>query len=273
MIERNAPHATDKEESGMLRFLLITFLVFSVIFAFTAAHAAEETPNIAPVPAAYQLAAKDVEEAVGKALSQLGAGENVRASINGAGSKPLYESASAVEVEIKSLAYDAKALTWSANLLVAGNNEVLTARPLEGRFQHMARLPVLARMIRAGTPIAEADIAYQEFPKTYLRDGVATDASQIVGLTPRGAISANRPLRVAELSAPVAVKRGDLVKISYRAGLLSITASGQAVTAGAKGETIEVRNVNTQQVLHATVTDAGQVSLSAPEQQLSQLNN
>lgn len=265
MIQRHFSHTPTHMPTGLGWAFFVTFFLFSLLFGFTMAHAEDK----APVPAAYQLSVKDVEQAVSGALAQYGAGTKLRATVSGAAKPVLYESPHEVQVDIKGLTFDKAATRWSANLLILSNGSVLTAMPLQGRFVEVKPVPVLTRMIKGGDIIAAADVEMLDVPLTSIREGVVTDAAQIVGLTSRGAISVKRPVRLSEVSTPHVVKRGALVQMNYNVGGVAITTSAQAMTAGAKGDVIDVKNVNSKHVVRAVVQDANNVAVEAGASQLT----
>ncbi|MBV8939898.1 MAG: flagellar basal body P-ring formation protein FlgA [Alphaproteobacteria bacterium] len=268
----------------MYRFILALTLAFGAVFGLASAYAADSSVAApvtlaapaaeaaavsaaaapAQIPAAYALSAKDTEEVVAEALVKAGAAAHVQATILGGRGQKLYESARPLAAELRTLTFDKSTMRWTANLLVTSGSEVLTAMPIGGRWQEMVSLPALRHAMRSGDAIGEQDISMQNFPASYSRPGVITDAAALAGKTPRSLITADRPVREVEISLPVLVKRNALVSMHFRAGNIVITATGQALADAAKGEVIEVRNVNSKSVVRAAVQDAENVTVTPP---------
>lgn len=92
--------------------------------------------------------------------------------------------------------------------------------------------------------------------------GFLTNPDAAIGKVVRTRIDAGTPISPTLLQEPTLVHRGQSVTIHVRDGDISITTRGRALQSGRKGDTILVRNPSTQEVLHATVTSAGQLTLS-----------
>ncbi len=260
----------------MIRYF---FLAFFTAFAYAVA-AYAEAPAPAPMAAAeatgpktlFQLSYVDAESAIGTALSERGAGNKVAASITNRKAGPLFSYEKPISVEIRGLQFDGSASHWSANLMVVADGTVISAMPLAGQFQEMAEVPVLKREVRSGDIIRAVDIELRDFPVTQTRVDTITDISSLIGKSPARVISPARPMRIHEIASPAIIKKNGLVKIRYATAGMEITTSGQAMADGAKGDTIDVRNISSRKVLQATVLDEGTVSISPPSVQTSQLN-
>lgn len=239
----------------MLKSALILLTGFGLVFGVATARAEPAAPA-ATIPAAYAVSVLDAEAAVSRALVEKGAGDRVKADITGLHGANLYEGSKPVEIKVTGLTVDKTAARWSASLIIASGTEVLTALPATGRFQEMAELPVLRRQLRSGDIIAEADIDLMQFPLARIRGDAVTDAAQLVGQSPRTVVSPGRPLRASELSAPSVMKKNTLITLRYRNKSMEITTSGLALRAGAAGDMVEVRNINSKQIVRATVIDA-----------------
>lgn len=247
-----------QHEVSMFGLMLILALAFTVMFVATAANAAPA------IPPAYTLSAQDVESSVAAAIAEKGVAKLVHADVIGLKQSPIYQGAAPVTAKITSLNADVPSSRWSANLMVLGaSGEVITVLPIAGRFQEMVEVPVLKRQLRSGDVIAEADIGRMEFPLARTRNDIATDATQLLGLSPRAAISPNRAVRLGELASPSVLKKNAVVQMIFQTGRMEISTLGQALTQGAKGDIIEVRNMNSKQVVRAVVENANLVKVLA----------
>ncbi len=221
-----------------------------------------------PVLAAQnEVSTEQIEGALSKELAAKGAGERVQVMLSGAQQKRIYTADAPMELQIKGLSFDNKTKRWSANLLLVSGDKVLTAFPANGRYQEMTQLPVLVRAIAAGEAITEADIEYAEYPMPRLRGDLIAEAEKLIGKTPRRTLSAHRPLREADISAPVTVHKGALVQMNYKTDTMSISTSGQAMDGGSVGDVIQVRNLASKAVVRAVIEDGQSVSVAPLVQQ------
>lgn len=94
-----------------------------------------------------------------------------------------------------------------------------------------------------------------------LQQGYLTEAGEVVDKQAVRNIPAGSVLSKQHYTDLSLVRRGERVNIqSTKAGVM-ISAIGTAMTDGAKGQKINVKNLSSQRVIQATVVNAGQVSV------------
>ncbi len=120
---------------------------------------------------------------------------------------------------------------------------------------------VLARPLEGGDIVAAADLTRAEVPVSQARS--ALDASAIVGREVTRHLAAGVVLRSYDVAAPQLVKRGQPVSIVYRRANLVITASGRALTGGARGDAVRVQNTLSPAVFEAEVESTGVVHIAS----------
>jgi flagella basal body P-ring formation protein FlgA len=125
------------------------------------------------------------------------------------------------------------------------------------RAQVSARIAVAAADVAAGKVIADEDVALERHDISGVADAVS-DPADVVGLSGRRALRAGEVLRLALLSAPTLVKRGEAVRIVARHEQVEVSMAGEALDAGARGTLVRVRNANGT-IIRAKVTGAGTV--------------
>jgi flagella basal body P-ring formation protein FlgA len=121
-----------------------------------------------------------------------------------------------------------------------------------------ARVLVAAADVPANRPLRDDDVTLERRDVTAARDTLS-DPQAVAGLASRRALRQGDLLHRATLVAPTLVKRGDAVRIVAREGGIEVTVPGEALDAGARDETIRVRNTTTGTVIRARVTAAGAV--------------
>lgn len=96
---------------------------------------------------------------------------------------------------------------------------------------------------------------------TRVNDATATgsliDASDIIGKTANRNLSPNTPLRNNDLSQTLLIKKGQGIVLVYEYGAMRITATGKALSDGAKGANIKVSNSSSSGVVDAIVEGNG----------------
>jgi flagella basal body P-ring formation protein FlgA len=101
----------------------------------------------------------------------------------------------------------------------------------------------------------------RDFPITHTRNDTITDATQLVGKSPVLAISPSRPVRQHEIASPAIVKKNSIVSMRFTSPGMEITATGQAMEEGAKGDVINVRNTVSRKIVRAVIADANTVDI------------
>lgn len=118
------------------------------------------------------------------------------------------------------------------------------------------------RPIKRASVLTEQDIALAERDIGLLNQGYLTALKQALGK------KLTRPLQPDQIVAPAhveqaeVVRRGDQVVISARSGSISVRMPGEALTDGALGKQIRVRNLRSQRVIKARITAPGQVEVA-----------
>jgi flagella basal body P-ring formation protein FlgA len=80
---------------------------------------------------------------------------------------------------------------------------------------------------------------------------------QVVGMTPLRPIAAGSVVRPEIISRPNDVSRGDLIEIEVLSGAARVVLTARAESGGRNGETIAVRNLESNRVFSAQVAGKG----------------
>ncbi|WP_229258838.1 flagellar basal body P-ring formation chaperone FlgA [Duganella flavida] len=126
-----------------------------------------------------------------------------------------------------------------------------------------ARIAVMASDVAAGKVLADEDVLLERHDISAISDSIS-DPQEAVGMSGKRTLRAGEILRKGLLSAPTMVKRGEPVRIVARREQIEVSMAGEALDAGARGDTVRVRNANGT-VIRARVTGAATVEpVSAP---------
>src|SRR5262249_40033277 len=146
--------------------------------------------------------------------------------------------------------YDAVNSTFRAVVSAAAAPDL--KREVGGHYYAVSRIPVLKAPLRPGDIISANDIDYVEMRANDISSSMITEASSLIGETPRRGVAAMKPLTLSDVKLPIIVKKGDLVTMVLKNSLLSLTAQGRAMDDGAAGDAIRVMNSASKQVIDAT---------------------
>jgi len=171
------------------------------------------------------------------------------------------EQSATAMLTVDSFDYDAGTGRFSAVLAVADSNSVAGGLRFSGRAIEIVEVPVLARKIERGEVISPRDIVIDRLPRSALRDDMITDADRLTGMSARRVLKEGAPLSKDLLMEPLLVHRGDLVTIIYRSPGLTLTTRGRALSAGARGEVIQVYNIQSKRTVEAEISGPGFVTV------------
>ncbi|WP_372868425.1 flagellar basal body P-ring formation chaperone FlgA [Pseudomonas sp.] len=118
------------------------------------------------------------------------------------------------------------------------------------------------RPLKREAVLTDMDVSLTEREVGLLNQGYLTSLRQAVGK------KLTRPMQTDQVLAPVnveqaeAIRKGDQVVISARSGSMSVRTPGEALSDGAIGKQISVRNQRSKRVVKARVIGPGQVEVA-----------
>lgn len=83
--------------------------------------------------------------------------------------------------------------------------------------------------------------------------GVLTERAAALGLETKAALYKGRPIRAADLGPRTLIERNALISLVFRRGALAIRTDARALQPGAKGDRIQVMNLDSRRTVIATV--------------------
>jgi len=168
-------------------------------------------------------------------------------------------------VSVSDLRYDAAKGTFTATLTApAGAARPTVRRSVSGRVFTLVSVPVLKTARMPGDTIRAGDISYVDTRGDDLAASTITDPARLIGMTPRRALAALKPVSASDVIQPPLVKRGQTVILQLQNGQMFLTAQGRALEDGVKGDTVRVANTASNQVVQGTVTGLKTVTVAPP---------
>jgi flagella basal body P-ring formation protein FlgA len=155
-------------------------------------------------------------------------------------------------VSVPALRFDRMSGRFAATVRQADGTEIAVG----GIASATVDVPVLSRSLQRGEAIAEEDVDYAILPAAALSSGFVLDPAGLAGKAAKRRLQANRPVRAADLMAPIVVAKNTNVNMIYAVGALRISARGRALSNAGEGETVLVLNTGSKKTVEAVVLDA-----------------
>lgn len=125
-------------------------------------------------------------------------------------------------------------------------------------------LPVPKVAIYPGETIGADAVEPRAFDAAWsARMPVAQQSSDVVGKVARRTLLPGQPIPVNAIRTPDAVQAGKIYRIVFRDGGLVISGNAVALTPGAVGDMVSLRNPDSGSVVRGIVSDDGTVRISA----------
>ncbi|WP_420332959.1 flagellar basal body P-ring formation chaperone FlgA [Roseibium sp.] len=144
---------------------------------------------------------------------------------------------------------------------------------LSGIAQEMVEVMVLAQPLRRGDLLKEEDLTNIRMVRSSVPTGAVFSPDDIVGKEAKTNVRANTPLSRRNFQHPVLVGRGDKVTVTFNMPGLKLTSRAKALDDGAKGDVIDVMNLQSRRIVPATVTSRGQVRVQTANPVVASLNS
>ena len=123
----------------------------------------------------------------------------------------------------------------------------------------LQQVVVATRPLARGELVTADDLALVEQDISRLHRGYYQAIEQASGLRTKRQIAAGKVVTPGALARDRLVKRGSDVEILAQSGGLQVRMRGKAMSHGARGERIRVRNLASGRIISGTVIDAGMI--------------
>ena len=165
------------------------------------------------------------------------------------------------DVKIEAFSLSDKGDRFSATLLVPSGIDMPTKLNLNGVLEEVRIIPVFNTSIMPGEIIRARDLSWVKYPAKRLNGRVIMSSQQLVGMTVRRPAKTDKPINNNDISAPIAVAKGDAVTMTVRTRAMLLSAGGKALENGGIGDTIRVINSKTRLTVDAKIVRPGQVEI------------
>ncbi len=137
--------------------------------------------------------------------------------------------------------------------------DVLATVPVTVRTEARGTVVVTRQAVARGTVLSPNDVAVVERNQRDVPDDAVTTPEEAVGMATKVPLAAEAPLPRTALTAPVVVKKGDLVTMLVETKAMRLTVAGEALEGGAVGDGIKVMNRSSKQTVAGKVVEHGVV--------------
>ncbi|OYQ34205.1 flagella basal body P-ring formation protein FlgA [Niveispirillum lacus] len=211
--------------------------------------------------AAVQVGNDVIADGLRQALQEAGIGDGADVLMDNRTLTFFLPAGNDATVRVENLAYDAQRGRVTAEIIAPATGPEAVRHTVGARVVDMVELPVLARRMGQGEVVGEADITWIKLPRDRLQAGAVVEASEMIGKSLRRAIAPNQAVNARDVRDPVVVGKGQAVTILLQTEVMTLTASGKALTDGAQGELVRIVNTSSNRVIEAVVAGPNLVAV------------
>jgi len=128
------------------------------------------------------------------------------------------------------------------------------ARAVTG--SHNIEVLSYARSLAAGEVVQPEDLIWTK--AAMAPPDAPRDAESVVGMAARRPLREGAAVGLRDVTAPLVIKAGDSVSVTYQDGGVSLTLTAKALAAAAVGESLNVQNTASKKVIEAVCSGPGQ---------------
>lgn len=130
---------------------------------------------------------------------------------------------------------------------------------LRGSARETRRTVVLTRPVGRGETIAATDVIEARLLARDVSQHSAVTAGQLIGMEARRNLQDNTSISLSDVQPPTLIERNQAVVITYKSTTMILSSQGRALASGAKGDLINVLNLQSKRTIQGRVIGAGEV--------------
>jgi flagella basal body P-ring formation protein FlgA len=120
----------------------------------------------------------------------------------------------------------------------------------------------ITRPLKRESVLSNEDITLLEKDVGYLTQGYLTSLDQALGKKLTRSVLSDQILLPSQLEQAEVIRKGDQVTINAKSGSVVVRMPGEALSDGAPGQQIRVKNLSSKRVIRARVIGAGIVEVA-----------
>ena len=150
---------------------------------------------------------------------------------------------------------------FSCKITIYVDGKELTENTISGKFYELQAIPTPASNI-AKNVILKADmIKMTKVRKSRIKVNIFYDINEVIGKETKKSIKEGKLFSTNDIREPIIINRGNIVTIIYKTKNMKLTAKGEAIDDGSKGENIKVMNTNSKKILNCRILDKNTVEV------------
>lgn len=218
---------------------------------------------------ARKIGAEEMANAIRKALVERhGIGADSELELTGGAAELLLEPTLTGELQVRTLTFLSGTGRFEATLSLAGSAVLDRQQPkVTGLVTDFIRVPVLVKPVLKGDVVGPHDFTLERRRHTDVQGDVVTDPERLIGHAARRPLRQGQTIKDSDIARPELVERNGTVTMIVELPGIVLTLRGRALGAGAKGDTIQVQNLQSKKIVDAVVIAAGRVAV-APQGQV-----
>ena len=214
--------------------------------------------------ASQQVFQDDLKTILLAGLREKGVGDDIELSMNGRTLAIHLPTNVEPTIGLDNLLYNPKSGRFVATVAAPADDPAAKRHRITGRVHPMISIPVVGKRLRRGDIVKKHHITWTSIRESSVRRDTILHEEDLLGMAAKRIVREHAPIRLSYVQRPVLVRKNGLVTIHLASRSMTLTAQGQAMQDGSKGEIVQVKNIQSKKVIEAVVTHAGKVRVSAP---------
>ncbi len=121
------------------------------------------------------------------------------------------------------------------------------------KYEFLTYVPMLKKDMHKGQVIKEDDILYTPHPKQRVGSNIITSQEEMVGLSPKSTLRANKPVMNHALETPILIKKNSVVEVSFINKGITLKTKAIALEPGRMDQLIRLKNINSNKEIQGIV--------------------
>ena len=169
-------------------------------------------------------------------------------------------------IKVRNLHVDQRSGRFSATVVAPATGNVLASIALSGNIHEMIDIAVPVQRLMREDIIGKHDLQMIRVRKSDVLRHVVTDPEHLIGMAAKRVLVSGSPVTLDDIREPILVKRNSRVTITVETQFMQLTAQGKAMESGARGEVIQVRNMNSGKSIEGVIVGPNRVAVTSPLQ-------
>ncbi len=131
----------------------------------------------------------------------------------------------------------------------------------QAKISLVKNVAVLARSVARGEALYQSMVRFEKKDITKNIDQFVGDVTNFENYRFKRSYQAGKAITIRMLEIPLLISRGELVTIVTNSPLLQVKMKGRALSDGAKGRIIRVKNINSNRVIEGEVVAKGKIKI------------